>query len=189
MDPGRLRGREARPANPMNPYFLALVFGGVAAAILADDDEPKSRQAAAPSPPRPEPEPLPASPPPRPSPWTFFEDDPESVTAAAAPQAEADAPAGPDLPAYRDAVPSARSGPDLAPAPSRRRFTPTRPICLEDVASVFAEAGGELTRKQAVDALKALGFGKTAAYDALKRGGRFSANMVDVGAGLLCWTD
>lgn len=46
-------------------------------------------------------------------------------------------------------------------------------ISRNDMAKVF-NGGRGLTRKAAVTALKTLGFGKTAAYEALEMGGRFA---------------
>jgi hypothetical protein len=49
-----------------------------------------------------------------------------------------------------------------------------RQVTREDMAIIFQRGARALTRTEAVTALKALGFGHTAAYEALQQGGRFS---------------
>jgi hypothetical protein len=47
---------------------------------------------------------------------------------------------------------------------------------------------GELTRKEAKNALMKLGFKQAVAYRALELGGRFEAHLSEIGNGILKWT-
>jgi hypothetical protein len=62
-------------------------------------------------------------------------------------------------------------------------------VTREDVATAFHHGARVLTRTNAVEALKALGFGKTAAYAALTSGGRFAAWLQCAPDGRIAWTD
>jgi len=79
--------------------------------------------------------------------------------------------------------PATGSLPVKRPLPSNGRA-----ITREDLAAVFNGARG-LTRTAAVSALKALGFGKTAAYAALSPDGRFSAWLQCAPDGIITWTE
>jgi hypothetical protein len=57
------------------------------------------------------------------------------------------------------------------------------------LATVFQRGARALTRTAAVVALKKLGFGKTAAYDALSMDGRFSAWLQFAPDGIITWTE
>ncbi len=60
-------------------------------------------------------------------------------------------------------------------------------ITREEMIKVFSGDTHGLTRKSAVTALKALGFGKTAAYDALSPDGRFSTWLRLAPDGIISW--
>jgi len=70
------------------------------------------------------------------------------------------------------------------PPPIKTKF-----ITREDMATVFHRGARPLTRTAAVAALKKLGFGKTAAYDALSADGRFASWLQFVPDGTITWTD
>ena len=80
-------------------------------------------------------------------------------------------------------LPVAGSLPVKQPLPAKGRT-----ITREDLAAIFNGARG-LTRTAAVSALKALGFGKTAAYAALSPDGRFSAWLRCAPDGIITWTE
>jgi hypothetical protein len=62
-------------------------------------------------------------------------------------------------------------------------------VTREDLASVFQRGARALSRQNAVTALKNLGFGKTAAYDALSPDGRFSTWLQFASDGIITWKD
>jgi hypothetical protein len=68
------------------------------------------------------------------------------------------------------------------PLPARKKF-----ITREDMATIFHDGARTLTRKAAVADLKALGFGKSAAYEALAIGGRFSAWLRFASDRIISW--
>jgi|HubBroStandDraft_1064217.scaffolds.fasta_scaffold127421_2 hypothetical protein len=68
------------------------------------------------------------------------------------------------------------------PLPSQKKV-----ITREDMATVFHRGASALPRPAAVAALKALGFGKSAAYDALLEDGRFSAWLRFSPGGIITW--
>lgn len=68
------------------------------------------------------------------------------------------------------------------PLPAQKKF-----IAREDLANIFQRGARALTRTAAVAALKNLGFGKTAAYDALSPDGRFSAWLQCAPDGIITW--
>jgi hypothetical protein len=70
------------------------------------------------------------------------------------------------------------------PPPIKKKF-----VTREDMATVFHHGARALTRPAAVAALKSLGFGKTAAYDALSVGGRFANWLQFAPDGIITWTD
>jgi hypothetical protein len=70
------------------------------------------------------------------------------------------------------------------PLPAQKKF-----ISREDMAKIFNGGARALTRTGAVTALKSLGFGKSAAYDALSVGGRFSDWLQIAPDGIIAWTD
>jgi hypothetical protein len=80
-------------------------------------------------------------------------------------------------------LPIAGSLPVRQPVPGKGRT-----ITREDLAVIFNGARG-LTRTAAVSALKAVGFGKTAAYAALSPDGRFSAWLQCAPDGIITWND
>jgi hypothetical protein len=67
------------------------------------------------------------------------------------------------------------------PLPAQKKI-----ISREDLAKIF-NGGRGLTRKSAVSALKALGFGKTAAYQALEINGRFADWLQFASDGIITW--
>lgn len=68
------------------------------------------------------------------------------------------------------------------PPPIKKKF-----VTREDLAAVFQRGARALTRTTAVAALKKLGFGKTAAYDALSPDGRFSVWLRFAPDGIITW--
>ena len=88
------------------------------------------------------------------------------------------------------------STPAPAPAPVIKSVVQTPPppikkkfVTREDLATVFQRGARALTRTAAVAALKNLGFGKTAAYDALSEDGRFSDWLDFAPDGIITWTE
>jgi hypothetical protein len=71
-----------------------------------------------------------------------------------------------------------------APPPIKKKF-----VTRGDLATVFHRGVRPLTRTAAVAALKRLGFGKSAAYDALLEDGRFSAWLRFTPDGIITWTE
>jgi hypothetical protein len=78
-------------------------------------------------------------------------------------------------------IPALKTAPEI-PLPVRKKF-----ITLENMATVFHRGANALTRKAAVAALRKLGFGKTAAYDALSPDGRFSVWLQFAPDGIITW--
>ena len=74
--------------------------------------------------------------------------------------------------------------PQTPPPPIKRKF-----VTREDMATIFQRGARTLTRTAAVAALKKLGFGKTAAYDALLENGHFAAWLQFAPDGIITWTD
>ncbi len=70
----------------------------------------------------------------------------------------------------------------IPPPPVKKKF-----VTREDLATVFHQGARGLTRTAAVAALKRLGFGKSAAYDALSPDGRFSAWLQCAPDGIITW--
>lgn len=70
----------------------------------------------------------------------------------------------------------------IPPLPIKKKF-----VTREDLAIIFHRGARGLTRTAAVAALKNLGFGKTAAYDALSEDGRFSAWLRFAPNGKITW--
>jgi hypothetical protein len=68
--------------------------------------------------------------------------------------------------------------------PIKKKF-----VTRNDLATVFHHGARALTRTAVVAAFKQLGFGKTAAYDALSPGGRFSTWLQCAPDGIITWTD
>jgi len=86
------------------------------------------------------------------------------------------------------------STPAPAPAPVIKSVVQTPPppikkkfVRREDLAAVFQRGARALTRTAAVAALKKLGFGKTAAYEALSPDGRFASWLQIVPDGIISW--
>lgn len=69
--------------------------------------------------------------------------------------------------------------------PANRRNLITR----EHMAAIFDQGKILLNRKTAAELLKELGFGKSAAYEALSPDGRFSAYLYDTPDGMISWED
>jgi len=80
--------------------------------------------------------------------------------------------------------PSPKISVTQTPPPIKRKF-----VTREDMAIVFQHGARALTRTEAVAALKNLGFGKTAAYEALLENGRFSAWLQFAPDGKITWTE
>jgi hypothetical protein len=86
-------------------------------------------------------------------------------------------------------VPAAVTAPKIVTQAPPPPPTKMKVITPADVASVFHHGARALTRQAAVAALKSLGFGKTAAYDALSRSGRFADLLHFAPDGTITWTD
>ena len=89
-------------------------------------------------------------------------------------------PAEPELPAPL---------PSVIPALSSGQEFPVskKTITREKLAEIFKHGGRELDRKTAVAALKALGFGKSAAYEVLSPDGRFAPWLQFAPDGIISW--
>jgi len=90
----------------------------------------------------------------------------------------------------QEAQPSAKPEnlpPMEAPAvPTRQKATPRR-VRREDVAAALEYGARSVPRGEAVKALEALGFKKTAAYRALSPEGRFAELIAQTSGGLIEW--
>jgi len=104
----------------------------------------------------------------------------------AAPPVMASTPSGPSVSvSIPSAIPAMKIAPQVPlPQPSKRKF-----VTREDVADAFQHGARAQTRTAAVAALKRLGFGKTAAYDALLENGKFSAWLQFAPDGIITWTE
>jgi len=78
-------------------------------------------------------------------------------------------------------IPVVKAQPEIS-SPVQKKI-----IRREDMAKIFNDGNHGLTRKSAVAALKALGFGKTAAYAALSSGGRFASWLQFAPDGIITW--
>jgi hypothetical protein len=96
-----------------------------------------------------------------------------------------------ELPRAVPVVVPARPVPVVSPSvPSVAPAVPPiskKPVARDDLAKTFNHGALALTRKQAVAALKRLGFGKTAAYSALSPNGRFSTLLDFSVGGIISW--
>jgi type IV secretory pathway VirB10-like protein len=90
-------------------------------------------------------------------------------------------PAPAPLPTPAAMPPAAPVAPPSVAPRSRRNVT------REDLATIFNNGTRGLTRTAAVAALKALGFGKTAAYKALSMDGRFAPCLQFSPGGSITW--
>jgi len=100
---------------------------------------------------------------------------------ASAPVPASSIPAFPKIPVF---LPSAVLPVSIAPEiplPAQKKS-----ITRQDMAKIFSGTCG-MTRKSAVAALKAVGFGQTAAYEALLPDGRFSAWLQFAPDGIITW--
>jgi hypothetical protein len=86
-------------------------------------------------------------------------------------------------------IPPPSTIPAMKIAPQIPLPAPKKIITREDMAKNFQHGARALTRKEAVAALKKLGFGKTAAYEALSLDGRFSAWLQFAKDGIVTWKD
>ena len=112
---------------------------------------------------------------------------PAAVHVPSAPRVIVPSPAVPSVPKVSAPVPvpAAVAIPKIvtqALQPIKKKF-----VTREDLAAVFQRGARALTRTAAVAALKNLGFGKTAAYDALSPDGRFSAWLQCAPDGIITW--
>ena len=73
--------------------------------------------------------------------------------------------------------------PTIPPRPTAKAKRVTR----EDLAEALGYGSRSFTGKEAVTALEALGFGKTAAYKALAPGGKFGSLIEFYPDGLIEW--
>lgn len=78
-------------------------------------------------------------------------------------------------------IPAAKIAPEI-PLPAQKKT-----ITRENMAEIFNHGGRKLDRKSAVAALKALGFGKSAAYEALLPDGRFAFWLQFALDGIIAW--
>lgn len=70
----------------------------------------------------------------------------------------------------------------ITPPPIKKKS-----VTREDIATVFHHGASELTRMDAVKALKRLHFGKSAAYEALSPNGRFADWLQVAPDGIITW--
>lgn len=82
---------------------------------------------------------------------------------------------------------SPRFVPDESTPRPAKLSTMSKRIAREDVAEVLAYGSRPFTRKEAVAALEALGFRKTAAYKALSPSSKFSSLIGFTPDGLIEW--
>jgi hypothetical protein len=101
------------------------------------------------------------------------------------PAKPAAAPVPAVIPPFSVSVPAPQKIVIQAPPPPIKKKFVTR----EDLANIFHHGARLLNRTAAVAALKNLGFGKTAAYDALSPDGRFSDWLQIAPDGIIAWTD
>ncbi len=106
---------------------------------------------------------------------------PAAVPIPSAPRAAVPPPVVPTAPKF----PTPAFVPAVAPQPTAKR----KLIGREDMAKVFQRGAHGLTRTSAVAALKSLGFGKTAAYAALRLDGRFAPWLKYAPDGIITWKD
>ena len=88
----------------------------------------------------------------------------------------------PDVP-----LPTAIAATASAPAPLSNSPARAKRVRREDLAEALAYGARSLTRQEAVTALQARGFGKTAAYKALSPDGRFADFLTQTPDGLIEW--
>jgi hypothetical protein len=88
----------------------------------------------------------------------------------------------PEIPAPLPSVIPALEYTPETPHPPQKKF-----ITQEGMATVFHHGLRTLTRTEAVAALKALGFGKSAAYEALAMDGRFAPWLQFAPGGIISW--
>ena len=83
--------------------------------------------------------------------------------------------------------PTVQDDPDVPPLVIRPMKAAGRRVMREDVAEALEYGARALTRLEAVAALQALGFGKTAAYKGLSPDGRFGDFLEHTPDGLIEW--
>ena len=110
-------------------------------------------------------------------------------------------PSAPRVAVQPPAVPSVQKASASAPVPAAvaipkitLQAPPLPPVkkkfvTREDLANIFQRGARALSRPDAVAALKNLGFGKTAAYDALSEDGRFSDWLQFAPDGIITWME
>lgn len=84
-------------------------------------------------------------------------------------------------------VPSTEDEPDAPPRLAAPLKAPMRRVMREDLAEALEYGAHALTRQEAVAALQALGFQKTAAYKALSPDGKFAELLEHTSDGLVEW--
>lgn len=125
--------------------------------------------------------------------WLFSEDK----EAEAKPKTPEDpAPFLPVMEAPADPLPVKTTPATAIPEPRARAKAPppappatAKRITREDLADALAYGERRFTRKEAVAALEALGFRKTAAYKALSPDGKFADLIESTPDGLVEWRD
>jgi len=90
----------------------------------------------------------------------------------------------PSVPKFSAPVPTQKITAQIPLPPNKKKF-----LTRADLANVFHHGARALTRTAAVAALKNLGFGKTAAYEALSPNGRFSDWLQYAPDGIIAWTE
>jgi len=116
---------------------------------------------------------IPASIPARPAPRVVV---PPVAAIPPAPKIQPRVPAPVAIPVVAPLVPP--------PLPLKKKL-----VTREDLAGVFNRGAQSLTRSAAVADLKKLGFGKSAAYDALTPDGRFADWLRHAPDGIITWID
>jgi hypothetical protein len=108
-----------------------------------------------------------------------------STTPAEIPPAVNSPVSVPPLPKISASAPAPQNAvAQTTPPPIKKKF-----ITREVMETIFQRGARGLTRIAAVAALRKLGFGKSAAYDALLEDGRFSAWLRFAPDGIITWTE
>ena len=91
-------------------------------------------------------------------------------------------PPVPKIPLPAATAPAAKIAAQTPPPPVNRRH-----VTREDMASIFQRGTRAMTRTEVVVVLKTLGFGHTAAYEAVSANGRFASWLQFAPDGIIKW--
>jgi hypothetical protein len=93
-------------------------------------------------------------------------------------------PAAPGRAGCHYFVPITQSVAQPSPFPLKKNI-----ITRKDIETAFQRGARAMTRTEAVEVLKSLGFGKSAAYEALSENGRFSTWLRFAPDGMITWAE